>query len=88
MVSIYLFSVFLNISNVYFVTENNTTAASCNFPVKFLLNRATRAPHTLLQLYASIVYMVGRVWSMISHLSDINVVFDKRFRQKERKLKK
>ena len=89
-VSIYLFSVFLNIANVYFVIENNSTSASCNFPAKFLLIPR----HTCTSYFASalcldcILYMVGRVWSMISHLSDINVVFDKRFLQKERKLKK
>ena len=89
-VSIYLFSVFLNIANVYFVIENNSTSASCNFSAKFLLIQR----HTCTSYFASalsldcILYMVGRVWSMISHLSDINVVFDKRFPQKERKLKK
>ena len=88
-VCIYLFSVFLNISNVYFVIENDTTSASCNFPAKFLLiPRNTCTSYFASALCLDCIYMVGRVWSMISHLSDINVVFDKRFRQKESKLKK
>lgn len=88
-ICIYLFSVFLNISNVYFVIENDTTSASCNFPAKFLLiPRNTCTSYFASALCLDCIYMVGRVWSMISHLSDINVVFDKRFRQKESKLKK
>ena len=88
-VCIYLFSVFLNISNVYFVIENDTTSASCNFPAKFLLiPRNTCTSYFASALCLDCIYMVGRVWSTISHLSDINVVFDKRFRQKESKLKK
>ena len=62
----------LHVSKKYYI---------CSLGVNFQQNSgwygATRAPNSFLQLTWIIV---GMVWSMISQLSDIKVVIDKRFR--------